>query len=1181
MPVNMRRLGMTLLAAVTMLAVVWTFRALPATAASGSPTVSAVSPTSGPVGSGSSGQQPITREIANFPQNSESYGNNSITIDPVKVGDLVVLSMQLHTTGISITGITGGNTGSWQRAVSYNNTGTDTLHYEVWWGVATATGASAVNISYSGDVSQWAIELIADSFTTASTLPWGVVTSGGSSNPSSGSASWPSLTSSNLTDQLYWGASEEESSATSSPTPGFTSNNTSHGNCFLYNGGLAPSTAYAPTCGESPADVSTAVGVIFSAGSATGGGGGGGGGGTQVTITGTNFAAGDTVAFGSNAATGVTVNSATSITATAPAGNPQNVGGTVDVTVTGPGGTSPTSPADEFTYLVTSSTYSISLIASTTSPPVGGTVTLTAVANENIGPTPYGMSIVDASTGVILSHVGSGSSFTVNVSQSSAMTQRYVAEIDNAGGVNIQANSLPVIVTWSGTAPPAPTVSNVNPATGPASGGTSVTVTGTNFASGDTVSFGSTTATSVTVNSATSITATSPAGSGTVNVTVSGTGGTSATSSADQFTYTTAPAPTVSNVNPATGPVAGGTTVTIAGTNFASGDTVSFGSTAATGVTVNSATSITATSPAGSGTVNVTVTGAGGTSATSSADQFTYATAPIPTVSAVSPASGPVAGGTTVTITGTNFAAGDTVAFGSNAATGVTVNSATSITATSPAGNAQKAGGTVDVTVTGGGATSPTSPADEFTYLVTSGIYSITLAASTTSPSVGGTVTLTATANKDIGPTPYGMSIVDASTGVILSHVGSGSSFTVNVSQSSAMTQRYVAEIDNAGGVNIQANSAPVIVTWSGTAPPAPTVSNVNPATGPASGGTSVTVTGTNFASGDTVAFGSTAATSVTVNSATSITATSPAGSGTVDVTVTGAGGTSATSSADQFTYATAPAPTVSNVNPATGPASGGTSVTVTGTNFASGDTVAFGSNAATGVTVNSATSITATSPAGSGTVDVTVTGAGGTSATSSADQFTYATAPIPTVSAVSPVFGPVAGGTVVTVTGTNFAAGDTVSFGSTAATGVTVNSATSITATAPACNAQNVGGTIDVTVTGPGGTTATSPADEFTYLVTSGIYSITLAASTTSPSVGGTVTLTATANKDIGPTPYGMSIVDASTGVIVAHVGSGSSFTVNVSQSSAMTQRYVAEIDNAGGVNIQANSAPVIITWS
>ena len=442
----MRRLGVALRAAIAMVAVIGIFCAMPATAsqASSMPTVSAVSPTSGPVSGGTSGQPPITRETSFFPVTSETLGDNSIMINPVKVGDLVVLSMQLHTTGISVTGITGGNAGSWQRAIAYSNTGTDALYYEVWWGLATTTGPSAINISYSANVSQWAIELIADSFTTATPLSWAVVTSGGSSNPSASSASWPALKSNGLADQLYWGASEEESSATFSPTAGFTSDLTAHGNCFVHDGALAPSTTYAPTCGESPADVSTAVGVIFSAGSASGVAASG----TAVTITGANFASSDTVAFGGAGASGVTVVSATSITATSPAGNSQLVGGTVDVTVTGPGGTSAVSPADEFTYLVSSSTYSISLAASTTAPAVGGSVTLTATANKDIGPTPYGMSIVDASTGAIVSHAGAGSSFSVTVSQSAAVTQRYVAEVDNAGGVNIQANSSPVIVTW-------------------------------------------------------------------------------------------------------------------------------------------------------------------------------------------------------------------------------------------------------------------------------------------------------------------------------------------------------------------------------------------------------------------------------------------------------------------------------------------------------------------------------------------------------------------------------------------------------------------------------------------------------------------------------------------------------------------------------------------------------------
>jgi hypothetical protein len=84
--------------------------------------------------------------------------------------------------------------------------------------------------------------------------------------------------------------------------------------------------------------------------------------------------------------------------------------------------------------------------------------------------------------------------------------------------------------------------------------------------------------------------------------------------------------------------------------------------------------------------------------------------------------------------------------------------------------------------------------------------------------------------------------------------------------------------------------------------------------------------------------------------------------------------------------------PTVSNVSPTSGAVSGGTNVTITGTGFCDTPTsVSFGTNAATNVVVVTDTQITATSPAGSlGTVDVTVTTAGGTSATSPADQFTY-----------------------------------------------------------------------------------------------------------------------------------------------------------------------------------------------
>ncbi len=81
----------------------------------------------------------------------------------------------------------------------------------------------------------------------------------------------------------------------------------------------------------------------------------------------------------------------------------------------------------------------------------------------------------------------------------------------------------------------------------------------------------------------------------------------------------------VTGLSPTTGPTAGGTLVTITGTGFTGATAVDFGTTPATNLTVVNDTTITADSPAGTGTVDVTVTTPVGTSATSSADQFTYA----------------------------------------------------------------------------------------------------------------------------------------------------------------------------------------------------------------------------------------------------------------------------------------------------------------------------------------------------------------------------------------------------------------------------------------------------------------------------------------------------------------------------------------------------------------------------
>jgi len=271
----------------------------------------------------------------------------------------------------------------------------------------------------------------------------------------------------------------------------------------------------------------------------------------------------------------------------------------------------------------------------------------------------------------------------------------YMLFILNSNGVPSVASSL----LLSSSSTPAPTVTSISPNSGTINGGTAVSITGTGFLAGATVSMGGTASTGVTVVNSTTITATTPAhATGPVNVIVTNSDTQSGTLT-QGFTYTTGsnPPPTLTGVSPASGTAAGGTAVTLTGTGFLAGATVSLGGTPATGVTVVNSTSITATTPAhAAGTVSVVVTNSDTQSGTlTQGFTFTAVSNPTPTLTAISPASGTAAGGTAVTITGTGFLAGATVIMGGTPATGVTVVNSTSITAITPAHDA----GTVDVVV--------------------------------------------------------------------------------------------------------------------------------------------------------------------------------------------------------------------------------------------------------------------------------------------------------------------------------------------------------------------------------------------------------------------------------------------------------------------------------------------------
>jgi hypothetical protein len=165
-----------------------------------------------------------------------------------------------------------------------------------------------------------------------------------------------------------------------------------------------------------------------------------------------------------------------------------------------------------------------------------------------------------------------------------------------------------------------------------------------------------------------------------------------------------------------------------------------------------------------------------------------------------------------------------------------------------------------------------------------------------------------------------------------------------------------------------QWTSQPVTVTVANTFPP--TISSFAPTSGPV--GTSVTISGTNFTGASAVRFNGVSA-SFAVNSATTITATVPTGATTGPISVTtSAGGTA--SSAGSFTVTTNP-PTISSFTPTSGPV--GTNVTISGADFTGATAVLFNGTSAS-YTVSSATTITATVPAGATSGPISVITSGG-----------------------------------------------------------------------------------------------------------------------------------------------------------------------------------------------------------
>jgi len=600
--------------------------------------------------------------------------------------------------------------------------------------------------------------------------------------------------------------------------------------------------------------------------------------------------------------------------------------------------------------------------------------------------------------------------------------------------------------------------------------------------------------------------------------------------------------PSITGLSPTSGPV--GTSVTITGTNFGASQgtsTVTFNGTAATPMSW-SATSIVVPVPAGASAGNVVVTVGGVAS-----NGVVFTVIPPPSITSLSPNSGPV--GASVTITGANFGftiGTSTVTFNGTAAT-PTSWSTTSIVVTVP--NAATNGNVVVMVggVASNGAAFTVLPTPSITSLSpTSGPWgtSVTI----TGSNFGATQGTSAVTFNGTGGTPTSWSATSIVVTVPSASVAGGGAFTgpvvvtVNGVVSNGVTFTVTPSISSlsptsgptgtsvtilGGGfgapqgtstvtfngiaavptqwsqsaiivpVPSAASSGNVVVTVGGVASNGapftvtPTISSLNPTSGPV--GTSVTITGTNFGGTQgtsTVTFNGTTA-APTSWSATSITVPAPNSltTNTYGVVATVGGFASNTVS---FTVT----PAITSLNPTSGPIN--TPVTISGTSFGSAQgvsTVTFNGVAGT-PTSWSNTSLVVPVPNGATTGNVVVTV--GTASPSNGVLFNV-TNPGPSITSLNPTSAPV--GASVTITGTNFGATqgtNTVTFNGTAAT-PTSWSATSIAVPVPAGAAT---GSVVVIVGG-----VASNGSAFTVLPTPSITSL----NPTSGQVGTSVTISGT----------------------------------------------------------------------
>jgi hypothetical protein len=675
--------------------------------------------------------------------------------------------------------------------------------------------------------------------------------------------------------------------------------------------------------------------------------------------------------------------------------------------------------------------------------------------------------------------IGSGGCTDVSLNNAASLTCT-APEKNGVGSFSVtvtNVNGDKAILESAYTVFAPPLVTSVSPSQGPVAGGTAVEVIGSGMHEGVTVLIGSSVCGSMTVDSEYKVSCTTAAGSsGTKTVTVVDGSGQQG-SLASGFTFVASPL--VAQIVPSSGSIAGGDIVTVIGNNFVNGAVVRFDTSVCTSTTFSAADTLTCVVPAhAAGNVTVTVTNPDGQVGQLNAG-YSYNAISAPNVTAISPTFGAIAGATAVTITGTNFANGATVTIGGTNCNGTTFVSSKSITCTTPAGEA----GVQDVVVTNPNALSGTLT-EGFTYSVTSNPV-ITSVSPNFGSLAGGTVVVIRGSSFQTG------------VKVTIDGIACASLTRLSSSELSCITPVGTIGAKSIGVRNPNGTSTVGtgnnVFNYTNGFPPS--ISFVDPNSGPSAGGTPLTIRGANFVAGATVLIGGTVTVTcldTTFVNATTLTCTTPPGNfGQRSINVVNPDGQTGAALANAFAYNTPYTPTVTSAAPNWGPISGNTLITVNGSNFQTGAIAQIGTAAGNlancmTTTVLSATQLTCLTPPGTyGAKIINVINPDGSFGSGASGVFSYSNGQRPTVTFVTPNTGPVIGGTSVTVLGSNFMQGSLVQFSATNMNTIncptTFVSATTLTCVTP----PGAYGSFSVNVLNPDGGTMTTPvANAFAYFL-------------------------------------------------------------------------------------------------